>query len=59
MMGRHNRDQGQLLYSFNLNAAVPGDHLVREIATGARMLKWGVPLEWAQTAIRVESCCRG
>jgi transposase len=33
MMGRHNRDQGQLFYSFDLDAAVPGDHLVREIAT--------------------------
>jgi hypothetical protein len=33
MMGRHNRDQGQLFYSFDLDAVVPGDHLVREIAT--------------------------
>jgi transposase len=33
MMGRHNRDQGQLFDSFDLDAAVPGDHLVREIAT--------------------------
>jgi hypothetical protein len=32
MMGRHNRDQGQLFYSFDLDAAVPGDHLMREIA---------------------------
>jgi transposase len=32
MMGRQNRDQGQLFYSFDLDAAVPGDHLVREIA---------------------------
>jgi transposase len=32
MMGRHNRDQGQLFYSFDLDAAVPRDHLVREIA---------------------------
>jgi transposase len=32
MMGRLNRDQGQLFYSFNLNEAVPDDHLVREIA---------------------------
>jgi transposase len=31
-MGRHNRDQGQLFYSFDLDAVVPGDHLVREIA---------------------------
>jgi transposase len=32
MMGRLNRDQGQLFYSFNLDEAVPDDHLVREIA---------------------------
>ena len=32
MMGRHKRDQGQLFYSFDLDAAVPRDHLVREIA---------------------------
>jgi transposase len=32
MMGRHNRDQGQLFYSFDLDAVVPADHLVREIA---------------------------
>jgi len=32
MMGRLSQDQGQLFYSFNLEEAVPGDHLVREIA---------------------------
>src|SRR5438045_8930422 len=32
MMGRLDRDQGQLFYSFNLNDAVPDDHPVREIA---------------------------
>ena len=32
MMGRHNREQGQLFYSFDLDAAVPRDHLVREVA---------------------------
>lgn len=32
MMGRRNQDQGQLFYSFDLDAAVPDDHLVREIA---------------------------
>lgn len=32
MMGRLNRDQDQLFYSFNLDDAVPGDHLVRKIA---------------------------
>jgi transposase len=33
MMGRLNRDQGQLFYSFRLDDAVPDDHPVREIAT--------------------------
>ena len=32
MMGRLNRDQGQLFYSFCLEEAVPDDHLVRKIA---------------------------
>lgn len=32
MMGRRNQDQGQLFYSFDLDAVVPRDHLVREIA---------------------------
>ena len=32
MMGRHNRDQEQLFYSFCLDEAVPDDHLVRAIA---------------------------
>ena len=32
MMGRLKRDQEQLFYSFNLEEAVPEDHLVREIA---------------------------
>jgi transposase len=32
MMGRQNRDQGRLFYSFDLDAALPRDHLVREIA---------------------------
>ena len=32
MMGRLNRDQGQLFYSFRLEDAVPDDHLAREIA---------------------------
>ena len=33
MMGRHNRDLGRLFFSFDLDAVVPVDHLVREIAT--------------------------
>jgi transposase len=32
MMGRLDRDQGQLFYSFCLDEVVPADHLVREIA---------------------------
>ena len=31
-MGQLNQDQGQLFYSFNLDEAVPEDHLVRKIA---------------------------
>ena len=31
MMGRLNQDQGHLFYSFNLDEAVPDDHLVRKI----------------------------
>ena len=32
MMGRISQDQGQLFYSFNLEAVVPDDHLVRGVA---------------------------
>ena len=32
MMGRLNRDQEQLFYSFCLEEAAPDDHLVRAIA---------------------------
>jgi hypothetical protein len=32
MMGRLNREQEQLFYSFCLDEVVPDDHLVREIA---------------------------
>src|SRR3974390_818927 len=32
MSGRLKQDQGQLFYSFNLDEAVPDDHLVRKIA---------------------------
>ncbi len=32
MMGRSSQDQGQLFYSFNLEAVVPDDHQVRAIA---------------------------
>ena len=33
MMGRLNRDQGQLFYSFCLDEVVPDDHLARKIAS--------------------------
>lgn len=39
MMGRLNRDQGQLFYCFNLERAVPEDHQVRQIA-GVLDLSW-------------------
>src|SRR6266571_4603852 len=39
MMGRSSQDQGQLFYSFNLEEAVPDDHLVRAIA-GVLDLSW-------------------
>jgi transposase len=32
MMGRLNRDQGQLFYCFNLESAIPLDHQVRRIS---------------------------
>ena len=32
MMGRLNRDQGQLFYSFCLDEVVPDDHRAREIS---------------------------
>ncbi len=32
MMGRRKSEQGHLFYAFDLDAAVPGDHLVRRIA---------------------------
>jgi transposase len=39
MMGRLDRDQGQLFCCFNLEEAVPGDHQVRRIA-GVLDLSW-------------------
>jgi transposase len=39
MMGRLNRDQGQLFYCFNLEEAVPEDHQVRQTA-GVLDLSW-------------------
>ena len=50
MMGRHNRDQGQLFYSFCLDEAVPDDHRAREIAavlaTGAGKFVFMDWLQW-------------
>src|SRR5262245_54099650 len=48
MMGRLNRDQGQLFYSFCLDEAVPDDHRVRDIAA-VLDLSW-VHAELAQSA---------
>jgi transposase len=39
MMGRLNREQGQLFYEFQLDQAVPADHLVRKIG-GVLDLSW-------------------
>jgi transposase len=44
MMGRLKQDQGQLFYSFNLDEAVPDDHLVRKIAAV-------LDLSWAHGAL--------
>jgi hypothetical protein len=33
MMGRLKHDQGQFVYSFRLDEAVPGDHPIRQIAS--------------------------
>jgi transposase len=44
MMGRHDRDQEQLFYSFCLDEAVPDDHLVRAIAAV-------LDLSWVHTAL--------
>ena len=39
MMGRRERGQGQFFYAFDLDKAVPADHLVRQI-DGALDLDW-------------------
>ena len=44
MMGRLEREQEQLFYSFRLDEAVPDDHAVREIA-GVLDLSW-VMVSW-------------
>ena len=47
MMGRLNRDQGQLFYSFCLDEVVPYDHRAREIAA-VLDLSW-VTRSWRPT----------
>jgi hypothetical protein len=39
MMGRRERGQGQLFYAFDLDKAVPAEHLVRQI-DGVLELDW-------------------
>jgi len=39
MMGRRNGNQGHLFYEFDLDEAVPDDHLVRKIG-GVLDLSW-------------------
>ena len=36
MMGRQERDQGELFYEFNLDDLIPKDHLLRR-------MNWSVP----------------
>jgi hypothetical protein len=35
MMGRQERDQGQLVYEFNLDEMVPKEHLLRRMSGGS------------------------
>ena len=51
MMGRRERGQGQFFYAFDLDKAVPADHLVRQI-DGVLDLDW-VHKELATTRTRV------
>jgi hypothetical protein len=48
MMGRLNSEQGQLFYQFNLEDAVPDDHLVRRI-DAALDLPCGALVEWPRS----------
>jgi hypothetical protein len=47
MMGRHTQEQRQLFYSFDLDAVVPDDHLVRRIA--AVLIYHGFTPSWRRT----------
>ncbi len=44
MMGRRKSEQGQLFYAFDLEAVVPDDHQVRQIAAV-------LDLSWARTEL--------
>ena len=55
MMGRRNQDQGQLFYSFDLDAVVPGDHLVREIAAVLGSLRANVTVAFSMSRLRADS----
>jgi hypothetical protein len=58
MMGRLNRDQGQLLYCFDLNEVVPEDHLVRAIAA-VLDLSWVYPTHtFAHSRPKENGSCR-
>ena len=46
--GRLNHDQGQFLYSFRLNEAVPADHPIRQIASVLE-LSWGCTRSWRRS----------
>jgi hypothetical protein len=50
MMGRSSQDQGQLFYSFNLEAVVPDDHQVRAIAH-VLDLSWVRAERWHRTIL--------
>jgi hypothetical protein len=49
MMGRSSQDQGQLFYSFNLEAVVPDDHLCA--ASRAFSIFHGSGLNWRRTIL--------
>jgi hypothetical protein len=40
MMGRQDRDQGQLFYEFSLDEMIPTDHLLRRINVFATAGRW-------------------
>ena len=42
MMGRQDRDQGQLFYEFSLEEMIPGEHLLRRINVFATAVLWPI-----------------